>query len=77
MADRDLRPATRDELLQNLSFGLRFNGRKRFHGADDYMAEITAAHLVKHLDLAGYVVMKKPPLGGHGNVPAPSPAAEE
>ncbi|SDR46749.1 hypothetical protein SAMN05519103_03547 [Rhizobiales bacterium GAS113] len=76
MADRDLRPATRDELLQNLSFALRFNGRKRFHRADDYMADITAEHLARHLADAGYVVMKKPPLIGHGAQPG-SRAAEE
>ena len=30
----NLRPATRDELTQSLSFALRFNGRKRVHDAD-------------------------------------------
>jgi hypothetical protein len=62
----DLRPATRDELTQSLSFALRFNGRKRAHGADETMARITAARLVEHLDRSGYVVTHKPPLGQHG-----------
>jgi hypothetical protein len=37
----ELRPATRDELAQSLSFALRCNGRKRVHGADEIMAQIT------------------------------------
>jgi len=62
----NLRPATRDELTQSLSFALRFNGRKREHGADEIMARITAERLVEHLERSGYVVMRKPPLGQHG-----------
>jgi hypothetical protein len=45
-----LRPATRDELAQSLSFALRFNGRKRVHGADEIMANITAERLIEHLE---------------------------
>ena len=46
----NLRPATRDELTQSLSFALRFNGRKRVHDADEMMARITAERLaaVRH-----------------------------
>jgi hypothetical protein len=62
----NLRPATRDELMQSVSFALRFNGRKREHGADETMARITAERLVEHLERSGYVVMHKPPLGQHG-----------
>jgi len=67
MADTpNLRPATRDEIMQSLSFALRFNGRKRVHDADEIMARITAERLVEHLERSGYVVMHKPPLGQHG-----------
>ena len=69
MADRDLRPATREEVEQSLSFALRFNGRKRIQRADLYMADLTAEHLAKHLDDAGYVVMKRPSALGHGSNP--------
>jgi len=62
----ELRPATRDELAQSLSFALRFNGRKRVHGADEIMAQITAERLIEHLERSGYVVMHKPPLDPHG-----------
>jgi len=63
----NLRPATRDEIMQSLSFALRFNGRKRVHDADEVMARITAERLVEHLGRSGYVVMHKPPLGQHGS----------
>ncbi len=65
-ATPNLRPATRDELTQSLSFALRFSGRKRVHDADETMARITAERLVEHLERSGYVVMCKPPLGQHG-----------
>jgi hypothetical protein len=51
-----LRPATRDELAQSVSFALRFNGRKREPGADEIMANITAERLIEHLERPGYVV---------------------
>jgi hypothetical protein len=62
----NLRPASREELTQSLSFALRFNGRKRVHSADELMARITAERLVEYLELAWHVVMCKPPQGPHG-----------
>jgi hypothetical protein len=32
------------------------------------MGDIVAKRLVRHLERAGYVVMKKPPLGGHSQI---------
>jgi hypothetical protein len=32
------------------------------------MAAIAAARVVRHLERAGFVVMKRPPLGGHSAV---------
>jgi hypothetical protein len=49
----NLRPATRDELPQSLSFALRFNGRKRVYDADELMAQIMAERLVEYLERAG------------------------
>jgi hypothetical protein len=62
-----LRSATRDELAQSLSFALRFNGRKREHGADEIMANITTDRLIEHLERSVYVVMHMPGLGQHGS----------
>jgi hypothetical protein len=59
-----LTPATPEDLAAALAFALRFHGRKRTHNADEFMAEIVARRLVEHLDRAGFVVMKRPPIGG-------------
>jgi hypothetical protein len=42
----------------------RFDGRKRKHDAAEMMAQIVAKRLVEHLERPGFVVMKKPPIGG-------------
>ena len=47
---------------------LRFDGRKRKHDAGEFMAAIVAKRLVEHLERSGFVIMKKPPIGG--NAPA-------
>ncbi len=59
-----LTPADPRELADALAFALRFQGRKRVHNADEIMAEIVARRLVEHLERAGFVVMKRPPIGG-------------
>ena len=55
-------------LRDGLAFALRFEGRKRPRSADEYMAKITAERLVAHLERAGSVVMKKPPLKAHSTL---------
>ena len=47
--------------MGRLAYALRFQGRKRVHNADEIMAEIVAKRLVKHLERAGFVVMKRTP----------------
>ena len=64
MPDDKLAPADPDDLAAALAFALRFAGRKRVHNADEIMAEIVAKRLVEHLGRAGFVVMKRPPIGG-------------
>lgn len=59
-----LTPADPRDLADALAFALRFVGRKRVHQADEYMAAITAERLVRHLERAGFVVMKRPPVPG-------------
>jgi hypothetical protein len=54
-----LTPATAEDLEQALAFALRFDGRKRTHTGDELMARITAERLVKYLDRAGFVVMRR------------------
>ena len=62
--EQKLTPATPEDLANSLSFALRFEGRKSKHDSDRLNADIVAQRLVRYLDKAGYVVMKKPPLGG-------------
>jgi hypothetical protein len=58
-----------DDLADTLSFALRDEGRKSQHDSDKLNADIVAKRLVRYLDKAGYVVMKKPPLGGTVRLP--------
>ncbi len=61
MNETPLRPASRDEIAQALSFALRYHGRRRVHDSDDIMARIAAERLVQHLEQSGFVILKKPP----------------
>ena len=63
-APERLTPATPDDLADSLAFALLFDGRKRKHDADEFMARMVAKRLVQYLQGAGFVVMKKPPAVG-------------
>jgi hypothetical protein len=63
-APNHLTPATPEDLADALAFALRFDGRKRKHDAGEFMARIVATRLVEHLERSGFVVMKRPPIGG-------------
>ena len=63
-APERLTPAAAADVADALAFALRFQGRKRVHNADELMSEIVAKRLVEHLERSGFVVMKKPPVGG-------------
>lgn len=60
MPDKPLRPAERADLIQTIAHGLRYEGRRRIHHSDDFMARVAAEKLVEHLLRSGYVVMKGP-----------------
>lgn len=45
-----LRPASPEELREALAYALRFDGRKRHHHADGFMAQIAAEKLMEHLE---------------------------
>jgi hypothetical protein len=55
-----LRLADPDEVVQTLSFALRYLGRKRSHQADEMVARIAAERLVEHLTASGYVILRTP-----------------
>jgi hypothetical protein len=56
--------ATAEDVASALAFALRFSGRKRVHNADELMSSIVAKRLAEHLERSGFVVMKRPPIGG-------------
>jgi hypothetical protein len=68
MPDDPLRPADPDDLRQALTHALSFDGRKRFRQADEVMAKITADHLVRYLEMCGYVVMRRSGRGDFAGV---------
>ncbi len=61
--------ASRDELIETLSYALRFNGSRVFPQASTLMARITAEHLATHLERAGFELTRRPV------TPAPSTSA--
>jgi hypothetical protein len=67
-----LRPVTATELMETLAFALQYDGRRRVHHADSFMARVAAERLVEHLRVSRFVVMKKPPLDNHGGRAGPS-----
>jgi hypothetical protein len=64
MPDDKLTPADPDDLAAALAFALRFDGRRRKNDAAEFMADLVAKRLVRHIERAGFVVMKRPPIGG-------------
>jgi len=61
-------PAHPEDIADALAFALRYSGRKRVHDAAETMAGIVAKRLVEHLERSGFVVMKKPPIGGAASI---------
>ncbi len=54
------RRASDEEVVETLSFALRFDGRKLFPQASSLMARITAEHLARHLKRCGFELVKRP-----------------
>ncbi len=60
-----LRPATREELAEALAYSLAWRRGKRHRHGERLAFQLAAEMMVEHLELAGFVVMKKPPLESH------------
>ena len=52
-------PADLEDVKQSLAFALLHNGKAAFKQGHRMMAQITADHLVKHLEMSGFVISKK------------------
>jgi hypothetical protein len=57
-------PADPTDLADAIAFALRYSGHKRVHHGDEYMAKIATERIVRPLELARFVVMRRPPIGG-------------
>ena len=64
---------SRDELLFDLEFGMRFrDGKARQHAAVDAAVATVAMMIAAHLERTGYVIKRKPSLAGHSTPGSPS-----
>jgi hypothetical protein len=73
MTDDDrLTPADPSDIAGSIALALLFSGKKRIHDSDRLTASIAAKYIVRHLEKCGYVLMKRPPIGGSApqNTPA-------
>jgi hypothetical protein len=52
-------PANLDDVKQSLAHALLHNGKAAFRQGHRMMAQITADHLVQHLERCGFVISKK------------------
>jgi hypothetical protein len=66
--EEKLTPADPDDLAAALVFALKFEGRKRWHDASTYGGKSLRSGSPANLERARYVVMKRPPLGGHSAI---------
>ncbi len=55
-----LSPASPSEIAEALIHGLRYDGRRRVHDADELMARVVAERLVEHLERSGFVLCRRP-----------------
>lgn len=62
--DEKLTPADACDIAESVAFALLFSGRKRVHDSDRMTASIAAQRIVRHLEKCGYVLMKRPFVGG-------------
>ena len=71
--DDKLTPAAREDVANSISFALLWSrGRKRVHDSEAMTAALAADRIVQHLERSGFVILKRPPIGG--SVPLNPPA---
>jgi hypothetical protein len=70
-ADDKLTPADASDIADSISFALLFSGKKRVHDSDRLTASIAAQRIVRHHEKCGYVLMKRPPIGGSAPLDPP------
>jgi hypothetical protein len=69
MPDDKLTPASPEDVADSISFALLWSrGRKRVHDSEAMTAALAADRIVSHLERSGYVILKKPPASGAGDM---------
>ena len=68
MPDEPLRAADPDDLCQALAFALTQDGGRQFKTRGASMARITAEHLARHLEMSGFVLMRRPGRGDFAGI---------
>jgi hypothetical protein len=58
------RPLSMRFLDRARTHSLRFKAGKRVHNADELMSTSVTTRSVEHLERSGFVIMKRPPIGG-------------
>jgi hypothetical protein len=76
MPDEPLHPADHEDICQALAFALTHDGRRQFRTSGESMARITAEHLARHLETAGFVVMRRPGRGDFAGIARGAKRAE-
>jgi hypothetical protein len=55
-----------EDVRRSIATAMRFDGRKPPFAAENALANIAAEFLVRHLERAGYVIMRRQPSAGAG-----------
>jgi hypothetical protein len=63
--DDDLTPARAEDLRASIAFALTSDGRLAKTQSAELMASIVAERLIARLERDGFVIMRRPGLGGH------------
>jgi hypothetical protein len=65
MSTSNLKPAAHDDLVRDLIRAFTRHSADYQPPSREVMADLTAHHLIEHLEADGFIFMKKPPIGGH------------
>jgi hypothetical protein len=71
-SDAKLTPADASDIAESIAFSLLFSGKKRVHDTDRLTASVAAQRIVRHLEKCGFVVMKRPTIGGSAPLNPPA-----
>jgi hypothetical protein len=56
---------TREDVLQTMEYAMKFRRGKATRAAQDVAVSALAAMVLEHLELCGFVIMRRPPSAPH------------